>query len=188
MNRVCAFAQQERGLRLFPVRKRYSFPAPPPCTVAMCDAIGVPRTPHHLLKNLCLPMVQSVMCCWWQGTHYSPSEIRTLKIGRRRTSLGCGTAYQLLPQSPTSEIHRLSWKLLLHAPPGVRRSSTTSPRVWRGCHWGGVASDWYCARYSNPPRNRRPRHTHNGATPPSAKIMTKHNEDIGGLGKNNISG
>jgi hypothetical protein len=70
-------------------------------------------------------------------SHYSPSEIRTSKIGRRRTSLGCGTAYQLLPRSPTSEIHGLSWKLLLHAPPGVRRSSATSPRVWRGCHQGG---------------------------------------------------
>jgi hypothetical protein len=52
-------------------------------------------------------------------------------------SLDCGTAYQLLPRSPTSEIHGLSLKLLPHAPPGVRRSTTTSPRVWRGCHWGG---------------------------------------------------
>ncbi len=82
-------------------------------------------------------MVRNVMCCWWQGTHYSPSEIRTLKIGRRQTSLFCGTAYQLLPRSPTSKIHGLSWKLLSHAPPGVRRSSTMSPRVWRGCHQGG---------------------------------------------------
>jgi hypothetical protein len=24
---------------------------------------------------------------------------------------------------------------------------------------GGVAGDWYHARYSNPPHNRRPRHT-----------------------------
>ncbi len=137
MNRVCTFGRQEWGLHVFPVRKRYSFPAAPPCTVATCDAINVPRTPRHPLKNLCLPMVQNVMCCWWRGTHYSPSEICMLKIGRRRTSLGCGTAYQLLPRSPTSEIHGLSWKLLLHAPPGVRRSSTMSPRVWRGCHWGG---------------------------------------------------
>ncbi len=82
-------------------------------------------------------MVRNVMCHWWRGTHYSPSEIRTLKIGRRQTSIGCGTAYQLLPWSPTSKIHGLSWKLLLHAPPGVRRSSTMSPRVWRGCHRGG---------------------------------------------------
>ncbi len=52
-------------------------------------------------------------------------------------SLGCVTAYQLLPQSPTSKIHGLSWKLLLHAPPGIQRSSTTSPKVWRGCHQGG---------------------------------------------------
>ena len=70
--------------------------------------------------------------------HYSPSEIRTLKIGRRQTSLGCGTAYQLLPRSPTFKIHGLSWKLHLHAPPGVRRSRTTSPRAWRGCHQGGL--------------------------------------------------
>ncbi len=138
LNHVCAFARQERGLRVFPVRERYSFPAPPPCTIATCDAIGVSRTPRHPLKNLCLLMVRNVMCHWWRGTHYSPSEIRTLKIGRRRTSLGCGSAYQLLPQNPTPEIHGLSWKLLLHAPPGVRRSSTTSPRVWRGCHWGGL--------------------------------------------------
>jgi hypothetical protein len=103
----------------------------------MCDAIGIPRTLRHLLKNLRLPMVRNVMCHWWQGTHYSPPEICMLKIGRRRTSLGCGTAYQLLPRSLTSKIHGLSWKLLSHAPPGVRRSSTTSPRVWRGCHRGG---------------------------------------------------
>jgi len=36
-----------------------------------------------------------------------------------------------------------------------------------GMSLGGVASDWYCARYSNPPRNRRPRHTH---TLPSHKV------------------
>jgi hypothetical protein len=29
-----------------------------------------------------------------------------------------------------------------------------------GMSLGGVASDWYCACYSNPPCNRRPRHTH----------------------------
>ncbi len=119
-------------------------------------------------------MVQNVMCCWWQGTHYSLSEIRTLKIWRRRKSLGYGAAYQLLPRSPTSEIHGLSWKPLLHAPQGVRRSSTMSPRVWRGCHRGGVASDWYCALYSNPPRNRRPTHTNNEET--SAFLET-----VGGL-------
>jgi hypothetical protein len=52
-------------------------------------------------------------------------------------SLGCEAAYQLLPRSPTSKIHGLSWKPLSHAPQGVRRSSTTSPRVWRECHRGG---------------------------------------------------
>ncbi len=95
------------------------------------------NTPRQPAKNLLLLMVQNVMCHWWRGTHYSPSEILTLKIWQRRKSLGCGAAYQLLPQSPTSVIHGLSWKLLSHAPQGVRRSSTTSPRVWRGCHWGG---------------------------------------------------
>ncbi len=114
------------------------FPYTKDRTVATCDAIGVPRTPLHPLKNLCLLMVWNVMCCWWRVTHYSLSEIRMLKIGRSRTSLGCGTAYQLLPRSPTSKIHGLSWKLLSHAPPGVQRSSTTSPRVWRGCHRGGL--------------------------------------------------
>ncbi len=29
-----------------------------------------------------------------------------------------------------------------------------------GMSSGRVASDWYCALYSNPPCNRRPRHTH----------------------------
>ncbi len=29
-----------------------------------------------------------------------------------------------------------------------------------GMSSGGVASDWYRARYSNPPCNQRPRHTH----------------------------
>ncbi len=68
----------------------------------------------------------------------------TLELGARNThtqrqkSLGCGAAYQLLPRNPTSKIHGLSWKLLSHAPQGVRRSSTTSPRVWRGCHRGGL--------------------------------------------------
>ncbi len=95
---------------------------------------------HHVtpLKNLRLPMVQNVMCHWGQGIHYSPSEICTLKIWRRQTSLGCGTAYQLLPRSSTSEIHGLSWKLLSQAPSGVQRSSTTSPRVLRGCLRGGL--------------------------------------------------
>jgi hypothetical protein len=147
------------GPTCFPIRKRYQFPAPPSRTIATCDVIGV--LIHHVNPLKPSPsMVQNVMCCWWQGTHYSPSEIRTLKTWRRRKSLGCGAAYQLLPQSPTSEIHGLSWKPLLHAPHGVRRSSTTSPRVWRGCHRGGVASNWNRMLYSNPPRNRRLTHTH----------------------------
>ena len=33
-----------------------------------------------------------------------------------------------------------------------------------GMSSGGVASDWYCARYRNPPCNRRPRHTHTHAS------------------------
>ncbi len=124
------------GPTCFPIRKRYWFPTPPSCTVATCNVIGV--FIHHInpLKNLLLPMARHVMWHWWQGTHYSPSEIRTLKIWWRQKSLGCGTAYQLLPRSSTSKIHGLSWKPLSHAPQGVWRSSTTSPRVWRGCHWG----------------------------------------------------
>jgi hypothetical protein len=33
-----------------------------------------------------------------------------------------------------------------------------------GMSLGGVASDWYCVRYRNPPCNRRPRHTHTHAS------------------------
>jgi hypothetical protein len=137
LNRVCAFAQQGRGLRVFPYAKGINFPAPPSCTIATCDVIGV--LIHHVRPlNLLLPMVRNVMCCWWRESHYSLSEIRTLKIWWRRKSLGCGAAYQPLPRSPTSKIHGLSWEPLLYTPQGVRRSSTTSPRVWRGCHWGGL--------------------------------------------------
>jgi hypothetical protein len=76
-----------------------------------------------------------------------------------RKSLGCGTAHQLLPRSPTSKIHGLSWKPLSHAPPGVQRSSTTSPRVWRGCHWGGsLAID--IARVTVTPPITGGQHTH----------------------------
>ncbi len=67
----------------------------------------------------------------------------------------------------------VSWKLLSHAPLGVRRSSTTSPRVWRGCHQGGVASNWYRARYSNPPCNWRPRHTHSFLSLSSTMVWHK---------------
>ncbi len=104
-------------------------------------------------------MVQNVMCRWWQGTHYSPSEIRMLKIWRRRKSLGCGAAYQLLPQSPTSKIHGLSWKPLSHAPQGVRRSSTTSPRVWTRCHWGGLLAIGI-VHFTVTPLVTEGRHTH----------------------------
>ncbi len=104
-------------------------------------------------------MVQNVMCCWWQGTHYSPSEIRMLKIWQRQKSLGCGTAYQLLPRSPTSKIHWLSWKPLSHAPPGVRGGSTTSPRVWRECHRGGLLAIGI-ARFTVTPLVTGGRHTH----------------------------
>ncbi len=94
---------------------------------------------HNTLSN-CQPslqMVRNVPCRWWWGIHYSPSEMRALKIRRRQKSLGCWTAHQLLPRSLTSKIQGLSWKPLSHATPGVWKGSTTSPRVWRGCHWGG---------------------------------------------------
>ncbi len=124
------------------------------------------HTPRQPAKNLLLPMVQNVMCHWWQGTHYSPSEICTLKIWRRQQSLGCGTAYQLLPRSPTSKIHGLSWKPLSHAPQGVRRSSTTSPRV-RGCHWGGSLAIGI-ARFTVTPLITGGQHTH---TPYSCGVV-----------------
>jgi len=39
--------------------------------------------------------------------------------------LGCGTAHQQLPQSPTSKILQPLWKLLSQAPQGIQRRSTT---------------------------------------------------------------
>ncbi len=148
------------GPMCFPICKRYWFPAPPSRTVATCNVFGV--SIHHVepLKPS-LQMVQNVLCRWWWGTHYSPSEIRTLKNWRSKKSLGCGTAHQLLPRSPTSEIHGLSWKPLSHAPPGVQRSSTTSPRVWRGCHWGGLLAIDIARGTVTPPVTRgRDTHTH----------------------------
>jgi len=42
-----------------------------------------------------------------------------------RKCLGCGTAHQQLPRSPTSEILQPRWKLLSQAPWGIQRRSTT---------------------------------------------------------------
>ncbi len=125
------------GPLCFPIRKRYRFPAPPSCTIATYDVIGV--FIHHInpLKPSPSDGPKCHVSLMARNSLLPVSEIRTLKIWRRQKSLGCGTAYQLLPRRPTSEIHGLSWKPLLHAPQGVRRSSTTSPRVCRGCHQGG---------------------------------------------------
>jgi len=50
--------------------------------------------------------------------------------------LGCGTASKQLPQSPKTEIRGLVGNPSRQIPLGVKRGSTTSPRVWKGCHWG----------------------------------------------------
>ncbi len=59
---------------------------------------------------------------------------------------------------------RLSWTPLLHAPQGVRRSSTTSPRVWRGCHRGGLLAIGI-ARFTVTPFITGGRHTHTPSIP-----------------------
>jgi hypothetical protein len=105
------------GPMCFPICKRYWFLAPPSRTVATCNVFGVPI--HHVeplktfsldgLKCPVLLMVRNSLLHVWDTNVEELTE---------QKSLGCGTAHQLLPRSPTSEIHRLSWKLLSHAPWG----------------------------------------------------------------------
>jgi hypothetical protein len=70
--------------------------------------------------------------------------------------------------------HRLSLKPLLHLPQGVRRSSTMSPRVWRGCHRGGFLAIGI-ARFTVTPlvTGDQDTHTHRD-THPLFKIISVH--------------
>jgi hypothetical protein len=58
----------------------------------------------------------------------------------------------------------------LACPPRGPEEKYYEPQGMEGMSSGGVASNWYCAHYSNPPRNRRPRHSHTQAHPPATMV------------------
>ncbi len=78
--------------------------------------------------------------------------------------IGFGCTYSLCNQSATTESYirdtRAKLETPLEHPIGGPEESYYEPQGMLGMSSGRVASNWYRTLYSNPPRNRRPTHTH----------------------------
>jgi hypothetical protein len=89
--------------------------------------------------------------------------------------LGCGTAHQQLPRSPTSEILQPRWKLLSQAPPG-----DPEEEYYRDLGYGGDIIEvntryWYLMSNSNSPLSEAETHAQGEQT-------EHHGDDVCGGG------